>query len=60
MQVAQDAPLKPFMDVFAIGWAFSVISFFLETTLPSKIIVFQRDSGLLSGTICYKINDIEN
>ena len=42
MQVAQDAPLKPFMDVFAIGWAFSVISFFLETTLPSKIIVFPK------------------
>lgn len=22
MQIAQDAPLKPSMDIFAVGWAF--------------------------------------
>lgn len=26
MQVAQDAPLRPSMDIFAVGWEFSFLS----------------------------------
>ena len=41
MQVAQGAPLRPSMDIFAVGWAFSMLHRLLswkDLLMPTKML----------------------
>lgn len=45
MQVAQDAPLKPSMDIFAVGWVLAFISLFITFKLGCQMIYWYSESG---------------